>query len=507
MGNPHHASIKGVCLVLFLTTFLSGCAGSSSGGGYDSPRALIRALHEAIISGDQETRRLCVAPRDRDRFPMDAALAALGRKYIRKVDVAAKLIEEKLGKEVATRFRRKSLWTMYYSPFDDPAEEGPIQWKRIDIRVEAEKAWVDVDGKEVLQAIKNPDGRWFATVPRIKYLPQSDAYTRGLMEGGIEDMDNIVRRLNAGKTGEEYVLRRIMWDESSQWRRSAAAMINARTTKLLPGTKAVGAKGLRMLPARPFDAGGFVAWLTIKSELKHCNVEVLYAHAVETEVSISIDAGKPIKVRLPKTPHGGKEHTFASVVLGPLSEGKHKVHVYASHNSGVSNLDWVLLVRTQWRQEEMDEKDEVMTMTAGESSQGSWGIKAAVYANTAKLLPGTKAVGRTGLRMLPARPFDAGGFVASITGDFNMKNSSVCVVYANPVDTEVSISIDGGKPIKVRLPKTPPGEDYAFVFASVGPLSKGKHKVHVYATHSSGVSNLDSMMFGQAQPNKKTVAP
>ncbi len=198
--------------VLFLATFLAGCAGSSSGAGYDSPRALVKALHEATISGDQETRRLCVAPRDRDRFPMDAALAALGRKFKRKGDVAEKLIEEKLGKEVATRFRRKYLWLMYHSPFDDPTEEGPIQWQRIDIRVEGEKAWVNVAGKEVLQAIKNPAGRWFATVPKIEYLPQSDAYTKGLVEGGIEEIDNIIRKLNAGKAGEKYVLRRIMGD-------------------------------------------------------------------------------------------------------------------------------------------------------------------------------------------------------------------------------------------------------------------------------------------------------
>jgi hypothetical protein len=60
----------------------------------------------------------------------------------------------------------------------------------------------------------------------------------------------------------------------------------------------------------------------------------------------------------------------------------------------------------------------------------------------------------------------------------------------------------------LRWAKTPyGGQGHASASVAVGPLSKGKHKVHVYATHSSGVSNLDALRFMRPQPNKKTVAP
>jgi hypothetical protein len=504
MGNLQNASIAGVCLVLFVATFLSGCAGDSTGGGYDSPRALIKAVHGAAISGDQRAMRLCVAPGDRDESPMDAALIALGKKYIRKVDVAAKLVEEKLGKDIATRFRRKSLWIMHYSPFEDPEKEGAIQWKRIYIRVEGQKAWVNVDGREAMQAVQNPAGLWFATVPKIKYSPQAEAYSKGLITGGIEDMDDIVRKLKSGKGGEERVLRRIMRNESRQGRRNAEVMINARTTQLLSGTQIVGPRGVRMLPDHPFTDGGFVTSITINSAMEQSNLEILYAHPIDTDVSISIDGGKAIKVRLPKTPHGGKDHIFASTALGPLSSGKHNVHVYTTRKSGVASLDWVMFVRMQPVPMDVGEEHQVIIVKTDKSKQGFRSVEDSVDANTAALLPGTKDLGMAGLRMLPANPFESGGFVASVTLKSELKNTIADVVYANPVDTEISITIDGGKPIRVKLPKTSyGGQNYTSESVAVGPLSKGKHKVHVYATHSSGVSKLGWVMFGPKQPKSK----
>ena len=508
MRNLHNASIKEVCLVLFLTAFLAGCAGNSPGGGYDSPRALIKAVHAATISGDFEALRLCVDPRYRDRSNGTLALLV---EYSQKADVGAKLIEEKLGKEVANRFRQRYLWPMWDSPFDDGGKKGQIQWKRIDIRVEAEKAWVYIDGKEVGQAIQNPSGRWFSKISKSVVSPENMLSANEFITYGIEKMDGIIRELKVGRNGEEYVLTKTRLNESNEGIPRTEAIVNARMTKLLRGTKAVGTKSVRMLATDPFEAGGFTTSVTIKSELKNCNLEVIYANPVDTEVSISIDARKPIRLRLPKTPQGGKARALAFAELGPLSEGKHRVNVYTTHKSGVSQLDWILFARTQWEPEETDDKHQAITMRGGELRQWSQEAEAIVYVDlnpdTTELLLGTTAIdlpfptgpdfSRTGVRMLAASPFEAGGLVTSVTVKSDLKNGDVSVSYANLVNTEVSIAIDDRKPIKVRLPKTGPADNnYGLVFAKLGPLSKGKHKVHVYASHSSGVSKLGPVMIG-----------
>ncbi|MDP6561088.1 MAG: hypothetical protein QF619_13370, partial [Candidatus Binatia bacterium] len=464
--------------------------------------ALIEAVHAANISGDFDALGLCIEPRYRDRCT--EAFASLSE-YARKVKAAAKLIEEKLGREIANRFRRKFPWLTCGPPLDYGGKKGQIQWKRIDIRVEDRKARMDIDGRKVFQAIQNPGGRWFLAG---EGSPQTAGSDDSFLKAGIEEIDKIIRKLNAGQDGEEYVLEILTEHESSRGRGRTEAVVNARTAELLPRTKAVGAKGLRMLPASPFEAGGFIASVTIESELKNCELEVIYAHPVDTEVSISIDSGKPIKVKLPKTPQGGKAPALASAKLGPLSKGRHKVHVYATHSSGVSQLDWVQFVRT-WEREEADGKHQAGSLAADKSRRGRLVSEARFLAVQAKLLPGTTAVGLIGVRMLPARPFEAGGLVGWVTikSELKKSNSYVTFMYAHPVDTEVSISIDAGKPIKVRLPKTQGVKDHIMAHAALGPLSKGKHKVHVYAIHDSGVSSLAGVMFGRWQPRKKTVAP
>jgi len=181
--------------VLLLTTFLAGCAGNSPGGGYDSPRALVRAVHDAAISGDLEMSRMCIDPRYRDMF---TSLFARAAEYVRKVDVAAKLIEKKGRKEAANRFRRKYLRIILTSPFDDAVKDGHIQWKRIDIRVEGDKARLGVDGTEIRQAARDHTGRWFVTYSKREIPARIVASSSEFIEGESEEIDTFVRKLHAG---------------------------------------------------------------------------------------------------------------------------------------------------------------------------------------------------------------------------------------------------------------------------------------------------------------------
>ena len=130
-------------------------------------------------------------------------------------------------------------------------------------------------------------------------------------------------------------------------------------------------------------------------------------------------------------------------------------------------------------------------------------VELIIEAEATELLKGTKVVQGNAVRMLSGNPYETGGFIASITVEKELKDLWIYVVYSHDADGELAISIDGGKPIKVGLPKTEVIREYEYkwAIARLESLAKGEHRVHVYPTHDSGVAALDMILFVRKEAN------
>ncbi len=131
-----------------------------------------------------------------------------------------------------------------------------------------------------------------------------------------------------------------------------------------------------------------------------------------------------------------------------------------------------------------------------------------IEAETAKLLEGTEVLGHRNhghsgddaVRMRPVKPFESGGFIASVEVEKELKDACALVRYGHVEDTEIAIVMDGGRAVKVKLPKTGGWRTYRSALARFGAVPAGKHEFHVYTTRDTGAYHLDAVLVAEGTP-------
>jgi len=130
-----------------------------------------------------------------------------------------------------------------------------------------------------------------------------------------------------------------------------------------------------------------------------------------------------------------------------------------------------------------------------------------IEAETARLRPGSTALdhrplcsgGKT-VRLRPAQPFDAGGFVASFDAPAALHDAWALIRYGASFDTEVSLVLDGGKPVRAALQDTTHPRVYRSALARLGDVPAGRHTLHVYTSRPTGAFHLDAIVLAEGEP-------
>ena len=162
--------MKETYLVASLAVSVLACAGCAvdSGRGtgpthadHSSPKAIMASFHRALQQKDDATIRECMEPDVREHCDK---ILRLGKTFNEKADEAARLIEERIGKEEAEFFRNIRENGFGGSPLHDVARDGEIDWSRVRIETRGDRAEVFIEGRKMKVCIvKRVLDGWYMT--------------------------------------------------------------------------------------------------------------------------------------------------------------------------------------------------------------------------------------------------------------------------------------------------------------------------------------------------------
>lgn len=162
--------MKETYLVASLAVSVLACAGCAvdSGRGtgpthadHSSPKAIMASFHRALQQRDDATIRECMEPDVREHCDK---MLRLGKTFNEKADEAARLIEERIGKEEAEFFRNIRENGFGGSPLHDVARDGEIDWSRVRIETRGDRAEFFIEGRKMKVCIvKRVLDGWYMT--------------------------------------------------------------------------------------------------------------------------------------------------------------------------------------------------------------------------------------------------------------------------------------------------------------------------------------------------------
>lgn len=183
----------------------AGKGGSPAPAAAASPKDVLEAMHKASQAKDMNALVSYMDPALQP--PMKDMLSML-EEMKTKTNALAKVVEEKIGKPQADRIRQQgAMEDKDISPLAKAVENGQVNWSKIDIKEEGDKATVKVQGDEPFM-IKKVNGKWYAFPPEKENLTpekmqtQVDAMKKMMTPMG-KAYDEVAKKINAGTITKE----------------------------------------------------------------------------------------------------------------------------------------------------------------------------------------------------------------------------------------------------------------------------------------------------------------
>lgn len=169
----------------------------------DSPRAALESLDSAFKSGDLRVVSSLVPPDFKQAT--GKRMAAMSNMIGRQAE-AKKAVSAKLGDEVANQLWPAESSIAGFSPLGQATTDGKVDWTRINIKEEGDKATVAIDNVDDDDlTLSRIDGKWYVNVGKqsVEQANKEAEDATKSSEKMVKALDQFVKLVNDGKVTAE----------------------------------------------------------------------------------------------------------------------------------------------------------------------------------------------------------------------------------------------------------------------------------------------------------------
>ncbi len=175
---------------------LGGCKGKAS-----TPKELLEKVHEASQKKDVSALADCIEP-DAQKLMKDVLGPAEDMQ--KAIKEAAEAVEKKLGAEEAKPLHSMAGNGENDSPLKRAVQDGKIDWSKINIKEEGDKATVEINGKKADVELKKVDGNWYLAMPAGERPKPEDVQKQAEhMKKAVDGMKQFTKDVNDGKVTKD----------------------------------------------------------------------------------------------------------------------------------------------------------------------------------------------------------------------------------------------------------------------------------------------------------------
>jgi hypothetical protein len=182
---------------------LGGCSKQESGSSsaQDTAKGLLEKVHEASEKMDTGAMVECMDP-DAQKIMKD--IMPLFGEMQKAAKEAASAVAQKIGKDEAMPLTAMSGGGESRSPLKAVMKDGKVDWSKVVIKEEGDKATVELDGQKADVELKKIEGKWYILMPK-KEQPTADEIKKqaDATKKMIASMKELTKQVNDGKITKE----------------------------------------------------------------------------------------------------------------------------------------------------------------------------------------------------------------------------------------------------------------------------------------------------------------